>query len=137
MSRTNFAFSTRSGYFKYPRFGPVARLPKTFLNHAPSTAALTPGPLYSLRNCPFPTGGTSNQKWKGAQSGGGQGGWGNGLILAEDQKEYIRAMSNQRRTKQKDLMDEDNLPSIFTGDRAQSGGRVRVGAGRSVNARKR
>jgi len=86
---------------------------------------------------PKPTGGSANQKWKGPQSGGGQSGWGNNLILAEDQKEYVRAMSTAKRTKQKDLMDEDSLPSIFTGDRSQNRGRVQVGAGKSVNSRKR
>lgn len=85
---------------------------------------------------PKPTPGTANQKWKGPQTGGGQGGWGNDLILAEDQKEYQRAVSGQRRAKQKDLMDEDSLPSILTGER-RSGGRIQVGAGRSINSRKR
>lgn len=92
------------------------------------------GNVYSI---PKPQSGTANQKWKGPKTGGGQGGWGNGLILAEDQKEYIRAMSESKRTKQKDLMDEDSLPSIFTGERPNAGGRTRVGAGRNVNSRKR
>lgn len=86
---------------------------------------------------PKPSAGTANQKWKGPQQGGGQGGWGNQLILAEDQKEYIRAMSGQKRSKDRDLMDEDTLPSILTGDRGKMGGRVKVGAGRTVNSRKR
>ncbi|KAJ9654678.1 20S-pre-rRNA D-site endonuclease nob1 [Neophaeococcomyces mojaviensis] len=86
---------------------------------------------------PKPTSGAANQKWKGPQSGGGQGGWGRDLILAEDQKEYIRAVSSTKRTKPKDLMDEDSLPSIFTGDRSQHRGRIQVGAGRNVNSRKR
>lgn len=86
---------------------------------------------------PKPTAGSANQKWKGPQQGGGKGGWGNDLILAEDQKEYIKAMSTARRTKTKDLMDEDVLPSIISGERDRGGGKVRVGAGRSINSRKR
>lgn len=85
---------------------------------------------------PKPTAGTSNQKWKGAKSGGGQGGWGNDLLLAEDQKEYQRAVKGQQRSRQKDLMDEDSLPSILTGERS-IGGRIQVGAGRDINSRKR
>lgn len=81
--------------------------------------------------------GTSNQKWKGPKQGGGQGGWGNDLILAEDQKEYIRAMSTMKRSKERDLMDEDTLPSILSGNRDHGSGRIRVGAGRNVNSRKR
>lgn len=91
------------------------------------------GNVYSV---PKPTAGNANQKWKGPKTGGGQGGWGNDLILAEDQKEYLRAVNSQRRSKQKDLMDEDSLPSILTGDRSRSG-RIQVGAGRAINARKR
>jgi RNA-binding protein NOB1 len=68
---------------------------------------------------------------------GGKNGWGKDLILAEDQKEFVRAGDEQRRARQKDLMDEDYLPSILTGDRAGSGGRIRVGAGRNVNSRKK
>jgi len=92
------------------------------------------GNVYSI---PKPTAGTANQKWKGPQAGGGKSGWGNDLILAEDQKEYIRAMSSDKRRKEKDLMDEDMLPSILTGDRGKTGGRTKVGAGRNVNSRKR
>jgi len=86
---------------------------------------------------PKPTSGTSNQKWKGSKHGGGQGGWGNDLVLAEDQKEYIRAMSAMKRTKERDLMDEDTLPSILSGHRDHDTGKIRVGAGRNVNSRKR
>jgi RNA-binding protein NOB1 len=82
---------------------------------------------------PKPVAGAAN----GRVQGGGKGGWGNELILAEDQKEYVRAISQEKRQKQRDLMDEDYLPSILTGDRARSGGRPKVGAGRSVNSRKR
>jgi RNA-binding protein NOB1 len=92
------------------------------------------GNIYSL---PKPTAGTSNQKWKGPRQGGGQGGWGNDLILAEDQKEYIRAMSSMKRAKEKDLMDEDYLPNILSGDRNHGSGRVKVGAGRTINSKKR
>ncbi|KAK6373305.1 20S-pre-rRNA D-site endonuclease nob1 [Exophiala oligosperma] len=92
------------------------------------------GNVFSI---PKPTAGTSNQKWKGPRQGGGQGGWGGDLILAEDQKEYIRAMSTMKRTKEKDLMDQDTLPSILTGDRGQNTGRIRVGGGRNINSRKR
>lgn len=92
------------------------------------------GNVFSI---PKPTTGTANQKWKGPQQGGGQNGWGNSLILAEDQKEYLRAINGERRRKEKDLMDEDALPSILTGDRGKGGGRVKIGAGRNVNSRKR
>ncbi|KAK4943667.1 20S-pre-rRNA D-site endonuclease nob1 [Elasticomyces elasticus] len=92
------------------------------------------GNVYSI---PKPIHGSANQKYKGPRQGGGQGGWGDGLILAEDQKEYIRAMTNMKRTKEKNLMDEDTLPSILTGDRGQGSGRTRIGGGRTINSRKR
>jgi RNA-binding protein NOB1 len=92
------------------------------------------GNVFSI---PKPVSGTSNQKWQGSRHGGGQGGWGNELVLAEDQKEYVRAMTSGKRTKDKDLMDEDYLPSILTGDRNKGGGRVKVGAGRNINSRRR
>jgi len=82
---------------------------------------------------PKPVHGASNGRVKG----GGKGGWGNGLIFAEDQKEYVRAMETEKRQKARDLMDEDYLPSILTGDRMNSGGRIKVGAGRNVNSRKK
>jgi RNA-binding protein NOB1 len=91
----------------------------------------TRGDIYSI---PKPVAGTSNGK---LATGGGKGGWGQGLILAEDQKEYVQAMTNARRKKEKDLMDEDYLPSILSGDRRGPGGRPKVGAGRTVNSRKR
>ncbi|KAF5870756.1 putative 20s-pre-rrna d-site endonuclease nob1 protein [Botrytis fragariae] len=75
-------------------------------------------------------------EWKEYQRGG-KGGWGNDLILAEDQKEYVREMATEKRRKEKDLMDEDYLPSILTGDRGRAGGRPKVGAGKNVNSRKR
>lgn len=73
----------------------------------------------------------------GRLQGGGKGGWGNELILAEDQKEYMKAQTQQKRNKGRDLMDEDYLPSILTGDRGRAGGRIKVGAGRNVNSKKR
>lgn len=85
---------------------------------------------------PKPVSGAANGK-AGQGKGGGKGGWGQELILAEDQKEYVRAMSGQSRRKENDLMDEDCLPSILTGDRGRAGGRPKVGAGRNVNSRKR
>ncbi|PVH77900.1 D-site 20S pre-rRNA nuclease [Cadophora sp. DSE1049] len=89
------------------------------------------GDVYSI---PKPVAGTSNGK---LVQGGGKGGWGQGLILAEDQKEYIQAMTGARRKKEKDLMDEDFLPGLLSGDRGRAGGRTKVGAGRNVNSKKR
>ncbi|KAJ0415875.1 D-site 20S pre-rRNA nuclease [Aspergillus carlsbadensis] len=85
---------------------------------------------------PKPVHGSANGKWQG---GGGKGGWGTELILAEDQKEYTRATAEQGRRlrKERDLMDEDYLPGILTGERSKQTGRPRVGAGRHVNSRKR
>lgn len=85
---------------------------------------------------PKPVHGSSNGKWNG---GGGKGGWGTELILAEDQKEYTRATAEQNRKlrRERDLMDDDYLPGILTGERNKQTGRIRVGAGRHVNSRKR
>ena len=91
----------------------------------------TRGNVYSI---PKPVAGTSNGK---LVAGGGKGGWGQGLILAEDQKEYVRAMTGASRRKEKDLMDEDYLPNILSGDRGSAGGRPKVGAGKNVNGKKR
>jgi RNA-binding protein NOB1 len=91
----------------------------------------TRGNVYSI---PKPVAGSSNGK---LVSGGGKGGWGQNLILAEDQKEYVQAMTNVRRQKERDLMDEDYLPSILSGDRKGPGGRPRVGAGKNVNSKRR
>ncbi|KAJ5342966.1 hypothetical protein MYU51_016065 [Penicillium brevicompactum] len=93
----------------------------------------TRGNVYSV---PKPTHGTSNGKWKG---GGGQRGWGNELVLAEDQKEFVRANAEEerRQRRERDLMDQDYLPGILTGERNRTGGRTKVGAGRNVNSRKR
>jgi RNA-binding protein NOB1 len=73
----------------------------------------------------------------GGGKGGGKGGWGQELILREDQKEYTQSMMNENRRKERDLMDMDYLPGILTGERGKHGGRPRVGAGRNVNAKKR
>ena len=91
------------------------------------------GNRYSV---PKPVAGNASGRWKG---GGGKGGWGTELVLSEDQKEYVRAMSeeNRRARKERDLMDEDYLPGILSGERNRQGGRIRVGAGRNVNSRKR
>jgi RNA-binding protein NOB1 len=93
----------------------------------------TRGSRYSI---PKPVHGNASGKWK---SGGGKGGWGTELILTEDQKEYARAMVNEQRQarKERNLMDEDYLPSILTGERQRTGGRIKVGAGRNVNSKKR
>ncbi|KAG9236533.1 putative 20S-pre-rRNA D-site endonuclease nob1 [Amylocarpus encephaloides] len=91
----------------------------------------TRGNVYSI---PKPVAGSSNGK---LVAGGGQRGWGQGLILAEDQKEYVAAITSGKRRKEKDLMDEDYLPNILSGDRNRAGGRPKVGAGKGVNSRKR
>ncbi|KAL8922275.1 MAG: hypothetical protein Q9208_005245 [Pyrenodesmia sp. 3 TL-2023] len=91
------------------------------------------GDRYSI---PKPVSGSANGK-VGQGKGGGRGGWGQGLILAEDQKEYLRATGGNARKKETDLMDQDYLPSILTGDRGRAGGRPKVGAGRNINSKKR
>ena len=91
------------------------------------------GDRYSI---PKPVPGQANGKI-GKGKGGGKGGWGQELILAEDQKEYQRAVGSNGRSKGIDLMDEDYLPGILTGDRGRPGGRPKVGAGRNVNSKKR
>lgn len=91
------------------------------------------GNVYSV---PKPTHGSANGKLANVV-GGGKGHWGAGLILAEDQKEYTRKADEDRRARQRDLMDEDYLPNLVTGERTGGHGRIRVGAGRNVNAKKR
>lgn len=91
----------------------------------------TRGDRYSI---PKPVAGTSSGK---IVPGGGKGGWGQTLILAEDQKEYERAITQQRRVKERDAMDDDYLPGIVSGERSRHAARPRVGAGRNVNAKKR
>jgi RNA-binding protein NOB1 len=83
---------------------------------------------------PKPVAGSANTRIQG----GGKGGWGNELILAEDQKEYVAAMAREKRRKEKDLMDEDYLPGLLTG-RRDGGvhGKPKVGGGRNVNSKKR
>jgi RNA-binding protein NOB1 len=93
----------------------------------------TRGDRFSI---PKPVAGTSNGKVANLK-GGGKGGWGHQLILAEDQKEYVQALTGQSRRKEKDLMDDDYLPCILTGDRNRPGGRPKVGGGRNVNSKKR
>ncbi|KAH6638865.1 Nin one binding Zn-ribbon like-domain-containing protein [Boeremia exigua] len=83
---------------------------------------------------PKPIAGTANTKWSGI--GGGKGGWGRDLVLAEDQKEFTRQLTKDKRERASDLMDQDYLPGILTGDRGRAGGRVKVGAGKNVNAKK-
>ncbi|OHF01975.1 hypothetical protein CORC01_02853 [Colletotrichum orchidophilum] len=91
------------------------------------------GNVFSI---PKPTAGTASGKL--SKNVGGKNNWGTNLIFAEDQKEYERAVGDNRRARRRDLMDEDYLPSILTGDR-QSGanGKVRLGPGRNINGRKR
>ncbi|KAI0099551.1 D-site 20S pre-rRNA nuclease [Hypoxylon sp. NC0597] len=91
------------------------------------------GNVYSV---PKPVHGTASGKARGP--GGGKNGWGRELIFAEDQKEYIKKSTEQKKARQRDLMDEDYLPSILTGDRSGgASGRIKVGAGRNVNSKKR
>ncbi|KJZ73924.1 hypothetical protein HIM_06592 [Hirsutella minnesotensis 3608] len=92
------------------------------------------GNVYSV---PRPVHGSSNGRLPPGV-GGGKGGWGRDLILAEDQKEYTRAADERRRARKKDLMDDDYLPGILSGDRSGgAGGRIRVGAGRNVNSKRK
>lgn len=92
------------------------------------------GDRYSI---PKPVSGSANGKVANGK-GGGKGGWGQSLILAEDQKEFQKAINDgNRKGKGTDIMDVDYLPSILTGERRQSGQRPRVGAGRNVNSNKR
>ncbi|KAI1358908.1 Nin one binding Zn-ribbon like-domain-containing protein [Xylaria arbuscula] len=90
------------------------------------------GNVYSV---PKPVHGSANGKARGV--GGGKNGWGRELIFAEDQKEYERKATEQRRTKQRDLMDEDYLPGILSGNRQSGPSKIKVGAGRNINSRKR
>ncbi|KAL8801142.1 MAG: hypothetical protein Q9223_007079 [Gallowayella weberi] len=91
------------------------------------------GDRYSI---PKPVPGSASGKVN-QRKGGGKDGWGQNLILAEDQKEYVRAISGKGQKKEMDLMDQDYLPSILTGERGRAGGRPKVGAGRNVNSKKR
>ncbi|KAK4239400.1 RNA-binding protein NOB1 [Achaetomium macrosporum] len=91
------------------------------------------GNVYSI---PKPTHGSASGKGHNVR-GGGKNGWGRELILAEDQKEYQKKIEEERRTKYRDLMDQDYLPSILTGSRHSGSGRVKIGAGRDINAKRR
>ena len=73
----------------------------------------------------------------GHSRGGGKGGWGHELILAEDQKEYVRAINEQHRSKDTTLLDNDSLPGFITNERKRVGGRIKIGAGRDINSKKR
>lgn len=90
------------------------------------------GNVYSV---PKPVHGSASGKARGP--GGGKNGWGRELIFAEDQKEYERKSIDQRKAKQRDLMDEDYLPGILTGNRQSGPGKIKVGAGKNINSRKR
>lgn len=110
------------------------------------------GERYSV---PKPAGGSASGKWrKGA--GGGKGGWGREMVLAEDERRSgggggggggwmgDGALDGGIGWKGgkggkgggRDLMDEDVLPGLITGERRKGGGRVRVGTGRDVNSRR-
>ena len=93
----------------------------------------TRGDRFSI---PKPISGKANGK-VGMGKGGGKGGWGQELILAEDQKEYLQAMTGQNGRKERNLMDDDYLPGILTGERHKAGGRPKVGAGKNINSKKR
>ncbi|CAK7263525.1 20S-pre-rRNA D-site endonuclease nob1 [Sporothrix epigloea] len=95
------------------------------------------GNVYSV---PKPVHGSASGKFdKSVQGGrGGHNGWGRDLILSEDQQEYTRRVEEQKRLRVRDMMDEDYLPNILTGFRnAEYQAKMRVGAGRNVNAKKR
>ncbi|KAI6767736.1 hypothetical protein HG530_005745 [Fusarium avenaceum] len=92
----------------------------------------TRGNVYSV---PKPVHGSSNGRL--AKNAGGKNNWGTTLILAEDQKEFTRAETEQKRQRKKDIMDQDYLPDILTGHRSGGGGKIRVGAGRNVNSKKK
>lgn len=91
------------------------------------------GNVYSI---PKATHGSANGKLANVQ-GGGKNHWGANLILAEDQKEYTRKADEERRARARDIMDEDYLPNLLSGHRPGGQGRIKVGAGRSVNSKKR
>ncbi|EAQ86368.1 hypothetical protein CHGG_07621 [Chaetomium globosum CBS 148.51] len=90
------------------------------------------GNVFSI---PKPTHGSASGKSNA--KGGGKNGWGKELIFAEDQKEYTKKLDEERRLRTRDIMDQDYLPSILGGSRTSGGGRIKVGAGRNVNAKKR
>ncbi|KAK6354534.1 Nin1 binding protein [Orbilia brochopaga] len=59
------------------------------------------------------------------------------IVLSEDQKEYEKAVKESKRVKERDLMDQDYLPGLLTGERLGHGGNPKIGAGRNINASKR
>ena len=92
------------------------------------------GDRYSI---PKPVHGSASGK-VGKGNGGGKQGWGQGLILAEDQKEYERAIgSKSGKGRAVDLMDADYLPGGLTGERLNRRERPKIGAGRNVNSKRR
>ncbi|EEU41188.1 uncharacterized protein NECHADRAFT_46258 [Fusarium vanettenii 77-13-4] len=90
------------------------------------------GNVYSV---PKPVHGSANGRLP--KNAGGKNNWGNGLILSEDQKEFTRASDDQRRQRKKDIMDQDYLPDLLSGHRSGGNGKIRVGAGRSVNSKRK
>ncbi|KAK1975126.1 Nin one binding Zn-ribbon like-domain-containing protein [Colletotrichum cereale] len=90
------------------------------------------GNVFSI---PKPVAGTASGKLD--KHAGGKNNWGTNLIFAEDQKEYEKAVGENQRARRRDLMDEDYLPSILTGDRQSANGKVKLGPGRNINGRKR
>ncbi|KAK7398648.1 20S-pre-rRNA D-site endonuclease nob1 [Neonectria punicea] len=90
------------------------------------------GNVYSV---PKPVHGSANGRLP--KNAAGKGNWGNGLILAEDQKEFTRAGEEQRRARKKDIMDQDYLPDLLSGHRSGGNGKIRVGAGRTVNSKRK
>lgn len=93
------------------------------------------GNVYSV---PKPVHGSSHGRApKGRSDFGGKDGWGRDLIFAEDQKEYSKANEELRRERRRDVMDEDWVPGLVSGRREGRGGKVRVGAGRNVNSKRK
>ncbi|UKZ93303.1 uncharacterized protein TrAFT101_008223 [Trichoderma asperellum] len=92
----------------------------------------TRGNVFSV---PKPVHGSANGRLP--KNVGGKNNWGRDLILAEDQKEHTKALDEQRRQRKKDLMDDDFLPGLLTGHRSGAGGKIKVGAGRNVNSRRK
>lgn len=91
------------------------------------------GNVYSV---PKAVHGTANGRL--AKGAGGKNGWGSNLLLAEDQKEYVKATEEQKRQRKLDIMDEDYLPAILSGRRTGGAqGNIRVGAGKNVNSKKK
>ncbi|KAJ4163071.1 20S-pre-rRNA D-site endonuclease nob1 [Fusarium falciforme] len=90
------------------------------------------GNVYSV---PKPVHGSANGRLP--KNAGGKNNWGNNLILSEDQKEFTRASDDQRRQRKKDIMDQDYLPDLLSGHRSGGNGKIRVGAGRNVNSKRK